>query len=71
MLASQIIEKLQAMIDEHGDQETVSGLDRSGYGEPVEDVELVTANLVDIDGKPVTVFDLILSDSSSCAIGGF
>lgn len=42
MRASQIIEKLQTMIDEHGDQETVSGLDRTGYGEPVEDVEPAT-----------------------------
>lgn len=71
MLASQLIKKLQALINEHGDQETVCGLNRSGYGEPVEDVCLVTDSLVDTPDQPIAAFDLVLSDESSCALWWF
>lgn len=71
MLASKLVEKIQDMINRHGDKHVVSGLDRSGYGEPVEDVDVVADNLFDANGEPLTVFDLILSDESSCAVGGF
>lgn len=73
MYASQVVEQLQALIEQHGDQKVVSGLVRTGYGEPVVDVKLIDANfnLMDVDGEPTIVFDLILSHDSACAIGGF
>jgi hypothetical protein len=72
MLASEVVAQLQKMIEAHGDHEVVSGVDRSGYGEPVEDVDFnEDERLQDIDGNPVKVFDLLLSDDSLCSVGGF
>ena len=64
MLASQLVEQLLDQIDQHGDHEVVSGVDRSGYGESVEDI--VVPDVRDFSGEPITVFDLVLADESIC-----
>lgn len=71
MLASQLVEQLQTAIAERGDHPVVSGLERSGYGEPVERVEVQTEQILDENGSPMTVVDLVLSEESLVAFGGF
>lgn len=64
MLTSQLIAKLQESLTAFGDLVVVSGVTRTGYGEPVQSA-LVTTNTKRIDDNvPMTVLDLILSDSS-------
>lgn len=69
MKASELIVKLQSMIDEHGDLDVVSGIDRTGYGEPVENVDYVYQGLIDIDNEPFYAFNLVCSDTSLCVCG--
>lgn len=70
MLASELVEQLQAQIEQHGDHEVVSGLERTGYGEEVQDVRFAD-DPQDLEGNKVSVFDLVLADESLCAVGGF
>ena len=69
MLASQIIKLLQAEIDERGDHPVVSGLQRFGYGEPITGLKTRTSKT--IENTDLTVIDLITSDDSLVADGGF
>lgn len=71
MLATELIQKLQELVEKHGDKEVVSGLERSGYGEPVWNVTYCDENVWDTVSRPVRVFNVELSDESTCAIGGF
>lgn len=69
MKASQLVEALQEIIAKHGDLVVVSGVARSGYGETVLSVEIVTAKTITDEDQ--TVIDLVLDDESTVAVGGF
>jgi len=69
MKATALIEQLQAAVDEHGDLEVVSGVTRSGYGEEVLSISCKTAKT--LEGQDIAVLDLVLSEESLCAVGGF
>jgi hypothetical protein len=49
------------------DVPVVSGLDRSGYGEPVDHINIVEAKITDGDENDLTqmVVDLVLSENST------
>ena len=64
MTLSQLIFMLQKVMDKHGDLEVVSGLDRSGYGEPVVKAAVVNAVNSGNDEKELIV-DLVLDKHSS------
>ena len=66
--ASEMVAMLQSLIQKHGDLNIVSGLDRSGYGEPVVDV-IVHDDVKDATGKAMVVFDILLDDSSLVSMG--
>lgn len=70
MLASELIKQLQTKIEKYGDLNVVSGLGRCGYGEPVDAVMFYN-KARDTAGNITPVFDLVLSDNSLVAIGGF
>lgn len=68
MKISEAIAALQSIQASYGDLDLVSGIDRSGYGEPVEDIEVLTAYTAGGTGfgePQVKVVDLILSDNST------
>ena len=70
MKISELIEDLEIALREHGDLDVVSGVLRTGYGEPVE-YTTVPDNTLDIEGNQREVLDLVLSESSDVAQGGF
>lgn len=69
MKASELVQQIQDQIAEHGDREVVSGVERTGYGEPVEAIVFAT-NTQNLNGKVIPVFDLILSDDSFVCLNG-
>jgi hypothetical protein len=70
MLTSELIESLKESLATHGDLPVVSGCVRSGYGEPVMFIHLFT-DTQDSDSVVTPVIDLVLSDESLVACGGF
>jgi len=77
MKASTMIEVLKSLIEKHGDHCVVSGIDLTGYGSTVDRIvfmdnsEQPSMPLVDAEGSHASVFDMVLSEDSSYAIGGF
>jgi hypothetical protein len=64
-----MIRQLHDLIQANGDGEVVSGVARSGYGEPVTRVAVRAARSFNDesgkhDGPVITVFDIELSDES-------
>lgn len=70
MLASKVIETLQAMIDKHGDHPVVTGVKRTSYGEPIINATFIT-DTITYEKKPQPVFDLTLSEESLVAKGSW
>jgi hypothetical protein len=70
MKASELIEKLQEAIKEHGDREVVWGMAMTGYGQPVEEVVFEEEPLT-VEGEKLPVFDLVADEESLVATGGF
>ena len=74
MKASELIGLLQRAVKEHGDLDIVSGVDRSGYGEPVTDLLIYSDKDKEptkgIEGNVIPVFDLELGDESLVAVNG-
>ena len=64
MPISEMIAALQALMAEHGDLQVVTGLSRSGYGEPVRDVQVVVATTLE-DGREEKVVEIELDESST------
>lgn len=60
MKASELIVLLEDMVATYGDLHVVSGVNRSGYGEAVDDVVMIEGCTIDNLG----VVDLVLSDES-------
>lgn len=71
MLASELIQVLQEMIEKHGDRPVVSGVARSGYGEPVVSVADEDEDMIDTRRLSCPVFDLVCSEESLVAKGGW
>jgi len=69
MKASELIQKLQEAMGEHGDLDVVSGVAVTGYGEPVRGIARKTGQT--LQGEEIAVLDLVLSDESLVAVGGF
>ncbi len=66
MLLSDLIEQLQEIQKEHGDLQVSTGLSRSGYGELVDDVQVMTVNKFGADGSALEkVVELVLSDETT------
>lgn len=70
MMLSELIEELQNVLLIHGDVQIVSGIDRSGYGEPVESI-VVRDDVKTAEGDAVVVVDLVIGEDSIVAVGGF
>ena len=72
MKASELVTMLQNNIKTHGDWDVVSGVHRSGYGEPVIDIFVWGPDdkspTKDMDGNVVPVFDLELSENSKVEV---
>jgi hypothetical protein len=70
MKTSELIAELQLAMSVHGDLPVVSGMHRTGYGEPVSRINY-EGNGKDAEDKPLPVIDLVLGNESIVAIGGF
>ena len=64
MRISKALQDLLSILEKHGDIELVSGLSRSGYGEPIIEIKVKDAYPFGIN-KIEKVVELILSDSTS------
>ncbi len=71
MLASDLIKQLQEIVAEEGDFPVVSGLSRTGYGEPVTAVFVDADRVIDHLGGEARVIELELSEDSSFAKGSW
>lgn len=75
MKATELIEILRGLVETNGDHDVVVGIERTGYGEPVENITFVSTvrgkNIVDLDGKPTSVISLVTSDESTHTVGGW
>jgi hypothetical protein len=71
MKASDLVDKLNKLIEIHGDITVVSGVARTGYGELVIDAAYMGAPLVDINEAPTEVIELVFSDESFCVVNGW
>ena len=64
MRISKALQDLLSILEKHGDIELVSGLSRSGYGEPIIEIKVKDAYPFGVNKKEKVV-ELILSDSTS------
>jgi hypothetical protein len=71
MKASDLVNKLNKLIEIHGDITVVSGVKRTGYGELVIDAAYMGTPLVDINEAPTEVIELMFSDESFCVVNGW
>jgi hypothetical protein len=71
MKASDLVNKLNKLIEIHGDITVVSGVERTGYGELVIDAAYMGTPLVDINEAPTEVIELAFSDESFCVVNGW
>ncbi len=75
MKATDLIKILQGLVETNGDHDIVVGIERTGYGEPIENITFVSTvrgkNIVDLDGNPASVISLVASDESTHTVGGW
>lgn len=62
-MLTDLIASLTLILKEHGDLPVVSGLSRSGYGEPILQADVTEAK--NTNGETEKVVDLILCDETS------
>lgn len=70
MLATELIQKLQKLVQEVGDLPVTTGLGRTGYGEEILNA-LHATTAKNGSGEVEPVIDLAAADESFVAIGGF
>jgi hypothetical protein len=67
---SDLIATAQGLLEAHGDLKVVSGIDRTGWGEALSHLAVVTVKAINEDGKATddeTVVDLVFSVNSTHA----